>query len=152
MEYIIGVLETQNAELLQLMEYMKEEYELLIAGKPEPLAEISFAMQDCIRRIEEGRKAMMATLGCPLTQYCKTLPPKQAEQILSLSQIVQSQESMCKEQAEYNKALALGMIEQCRKNIAFIQEAMATHITQGYMPSGALHKTIVQGTLLEGRL
>ena len=152
MEYIIEVLEKQNTALLKLMEYMKEEYELLIAGKPEPLAEISFAMQDCIQKIEDDRKDMIHKLGTSLTQYCKTLPKEHAEQILSLAQIIQCQEDMCKEQAQYNKALALGMIEQCRKNIAFIQEAMATHVMQGYMPSGALQKTVVQGTLLEGRL
>ena len=152
MEYIIQLLEKQNTTLLQLMEYMKEEYSLLTAGKPEPLAEISFAMQDCIRTLEEDRKTIINTLGTTITQYCKTLPEEQAQQILSLTQIIQSQENMCKEQSEYNRALALGMVEQCKKNIAFIQEAMATHVMQSYMPSGALQKTLVQGTLLEGRL
>lgn len=152
MKDIIDVLERQTTALVQLMEYMKQEYTLLLEGKPEPLAEISFAMQDCIRTIEEERITLFNTLGMTLSQYCTTLPKKEATRILDLAQIILSQEHACKEQAEYNKALALGLIEQCRKNILFIQEAMATHVMQGYMSSGALQKTIVQGTLLKGRL
>lgn len=152
MDYVIEVLERQNNALLQLMEYMKKEYDLLVAGNPEPLAHISFAMQDCLHSIEQERNSMLKTIGTTITDYCATLSENDAKRIHSMMQIIQSQEQMCKEQSEHNRAIALGMIEQCRQNISFIQDTIATHVSQGYMPSGAIQKTIVQGSLLEGRL
>lgn len=154
---IIGNLARQEKALSLLAELQKEEFTHLRVLDPAQVAGLEFSIHELMRQIMRERlelRGLYAALSPQATRLREVLDhfsESDRETADSLVASIDRIEQACARQADQNYRLALGLYNQSRSSIEFIQNQLAPKKTV-YSAAGRFAKAPMGPALLSGRL
>ncbi len=140
-----------------LAELQKEEFTHLKVLDPAQVAGVEFSIHELMRQIARertGLRRIYATLAPKATRLRDVLhlfSPQERERALALVAAIDRLEQACARRADQNYRLALGLYNQSRSSIEFIQNQIVPKKTV-YSAAGRFAKAAMEPAILSGRL
>lgn len=138
-----------------MVELLTEEFAYLRARDPQSVTRCEMSLQELIRQVAVERAQLKADLAraglAGLEAYAVTLPLEQGQVIRKLASDIDAAEQASAKQAEKNYRLALGLYEQNKEMLDYIQKAVTPQNTGAYSAKGRYAQAHTAGNLISGR-
>ncbi len=140
-----------------LAELQKEEFTHLKVLDPAQVAGVEFSIHELMRQIARERTglrriyAALVPKATRLRDVRHLFSPRDQEAADTLIAAIDRLEQACARQADKNYRLALGLYNQSRSSIEFIQNQIVPK-KQVYSAAGRFAKAAMEPALLNGRL
>jgi hypothetical protein len=148
----------RQKKALELMtQLLAEEFSHLTKRDPQAVTGVEMSLQELIRQVADERSALKAMIkaghgALKLLELVKTFEPATRDEMLKLIAGIDALEQAASRQADKNYRLALGLYDQNRALIQFIQNEVAPRKRETYSAKGRYAQESASGTLLRGRL
>lgn len=147
----------QKKAMELMIQLLAEEFSHLSERNPQAVTGIEMSLQELIRQVADERGALKAAIAkehgaVKLLELAGRLEPEARGEIQRLVASIDALEQTASRQAERNYRLALGLYDQNRALIQFIQNEVAPGRRETYSAKGRYAPQAAAGTLLRGRL
>jgi hypothetical protein len=156
-ERIKESLARQEKGLELLGQLLREEYSHLLNRNPQQVGGVEFSIQELLRQLaveREGLGACVRVLGgqdARLSGLIESMSPLVAQTFRALLERIERSEQACAVQAGMNAETAIGLAEQNRDLVTFLQAEILPKSESTYSRNGRWQKESAAPAVVRGR-
>jgi hypothetical protein len=157
-ERITSNLERQERGLELLKQLLGEEFSHLMNRSPQDVGGVEFSIQELLRQIAVEREELAALVQAwggrkdRLSKVVDAMSTPEAEVLRAALGRISSAEQECAAQSAMNAETAIGLAEQNRELITFLQAEILPKTESTYSRNGRWHKESAASAVFRGRL
>ncbi|MFP4071739.1 MAG: flagellar protein FlgN [Desulfovibrionales bacterium] len=151
-------LHRQKKGLALLQTLLEEEFSCLQHRDPRAVAGIEFSIQELLRQLAMEREILLTLVremtgeDVRLSSVLEQFPAEEGERVRVLLQEIDIQERSCAAQAGTNAEIAIGVTEQNRSLIAYLQKELRPKNENTYSRRGRFADPGSAPSMIRGRL